>query len=240
MTLSLFFSTSLGCPIFFVHDKSLPAELAYPFDFGFVPGTEAEDGDPLDIVVLMDEPAFVGAVVPCRIVAAIEAEQVDEKTPEPVRNDRILAVACKCGQVEVLVAAESQPVRKLRVRRAQPLREHDRVVPGNADGRLAAAQADRRRPHRVPGVVPLVSQHGHSDRRRLAEQGRVRAKSATQRKSRPHSALDGTCTHIAEDGVKREIGEWIVSAAVVAPMPPASEITATPAATGYFATLRAA
>ena len=79
----------------FIHDKSLPADLAYPLDFGFVPGTEAEDGDPVDILVLMDEPAFVGAVVPCRIVAAIEAEQVDEETPEPIRNGRILAVACE-------------------------------------------------------------------------------------------------------------------------------------------------
>lgn len=79
----------------FVHDKSLPSGLAYPLDFGFIPGTNAEDGDPLDILVLMDEPAFPGAVVPSRIVGALEAEQVDEENPDPVRNDRIIAVACK-------------------------------------------------------------------------------------------------------------------------------------------------
>jgi inorganic pyrophosphatase len=89
----------------FIHDKSLPPGLAYPLDFGFVPGTSAEDGDPIDILVLMDEPAFPGAIVPARVVAALEAEQVDEDTPEPVRNDRIIAVACKSvdfGRIEDL------------------------------------------------------------------------------------------------------------------------------------------
>jgi inorganic pyrophosphatase len=79
----------------FIHDKSLPRGLAYPLDFGFIPGTRAEDGDPIDILVLMDEPAFPGAIVPARVVGALEAEQIDEESPAPVRNDRIVAVACK-------------------------------------------------------------------------------------------------------------------------------------------------
>jgi inorganic pyrophosphatase len=79
----------------FVHDKALPPDLVYPLDFGFVPGTGAPDGDPLDIVVLMDEPACVGTVVPCRLVGAIEAEQVDEESPKPIRNDRLVGVAAK-------------------------------------------------------------------------------------------------------------------------------------------------
>ena len=38
----------------------LPEGLSFPFDFGFVPSTLAEDGDPLDVMILMDEPAHVG------------------------------------------------------------------------------------------------------------------------------------------------------------------------------------
>jgi inorganic pyrophosphatase len=71
----------------------LPAGAVFPFDFGFVPSTLGEDGDPLDVLVLMDAPAFVGCIVPCRLIGAIEAEQGDEGHLE--KNDRLLAVASK-------------------------------------------------------------------------------------------------------------------------------------------------
>ncbi len=76
----------------FVLDSTLPAGATYPFDFGFVPSTKAPDGDPIDVLILMDEPAFVGAVVPARLVGAIQAEQT-ETDGETVRNDRLIAVA---------------------------------------------------------------------------------------------------------------------------------------------------
>jgi inorganic pyrophosphatase len=79
----------------FVHDGSLPAGSTYPFDFGFIPGTKGEDGDPVDVLILMDEPAFVGAVVPARLVGAIKAVQTEDDG-EVVRNDRLIAVAHKC------------------------------------------------------------------------------------------------------------------------------------------------
>jgi inorganic pyrophosphatase len=41
--------------------KVLPAGMAFPYDFGFVPSTKGGDGDPLDVLVLMDEPAFAGS-----------------------------------------------------------------------------------------------------------------------------------------------------------------------------------
>jgi len=63
----------------------------FPFDFGFVPSTRAEDGDPLDVLVLMDAPVFPGCIVPSRLIGAIEAEQTENRTTE--RNDRLLAVA---------------------------------------------------------------------------------------------------------------------------------------------------
>ena len=55
--------------------KVLPAGMAFPYDFGFVPSTLAEDGDPVDVLVLMDEPAFPGCVLSCRPVGVIEGEQ---------------------------------------------------------------------------------------------------------------------------------------------------------------------
>ena len=71
----------------------LPAGAVFPFDFGFVPSTLGGDGDPLDVLVLMDEPAFVGCLVHARLIGVIEAEQTEEE--ETTRNDRLIAVAAK-------------------------------------------------------------------------------------------------------------------------------------------------
>jgi inorganic pyrophosphatase len=76
----------------FVHDSVLPAGAVHPFDFGFVPSTHAEDGDPIDVLILADEPAFVGAVVPVRLIGAITAKQ-RERSGSVERNDRLIGVA---------------------------------------------------------------------------------------------------------------------------------------------------
>lgn len=70
--------------------KVLPAGMDFPYDFGFVPSTKADDGDPVDVLVLMDEPAFTGCVLKCRVIGIIEGEQGDKKDKE--RNDRVVAV----------------------------------------------------------------------------------------------------------------------------------------------------
>jgi inorganic pyrophosphatase len=75
----------------FVLTGVLPVGAAFPFDFGFVPSTRAEDGDPLDVLVLMDAPVFPGCIVPSRLIGVIEAEQTEEGQTK--RNDRLLAVA---------------------------------------------------------------------------------------------------------------------------------------------------
>jgi inorganic pyrophosphatase len=69
----------------------LPEGMVFPYDFGFVPCTQAQDGDPVDVLLLMDIPAFPGIVVESRIVGVIEAEQSEDD--ETTRNDRIIAVA---------------------------------------------------------------------------------------------------------------------------------------------------
>jgi len=59
-------------------------------DFGFIPSTLAEDGDPTDVLVLMDGPAFPGCLLKCRTIGVIEGEQGKKNKAE--RNDRIVAI----------------------------------------------------------------------------------------------------------------------------------------------------
>jgi len=92
--------TPKGSPVKFKYEPSkagytishvLPAGAVFPFDFGSIPGTAAEDGDPMDVLILVEWPTFAGCVVPVRLVGAIEAEQTQEG--ETVRNDRLIGVA---------------------------------------------------------------------------------------------------------------------------------------------------
>lgn len=76
----------------FVLKGVLAAGHSFPFDFGFIPHTIGGDGDPLDVLVLMDEPVFTGCLVPSRLIGVIEAEQT-ERDGKVERNDRLIAVA---------------------------------------------------------------------------------------------------------------------------------------------------
>src|SRR5437763_8042605 len=69
----------------------LPEGMMFPFDFGFIPSTLGEDGDPLDILVLMDAPAHVGCLIEVRIIGIINAEQTEKGKSEA--NDRLLGVS---------------------------------------------------------------------------------------------------------------------------------------------------
>jgi inorganic pyrophosphatase len=75
----------------FALKKVLPAGMTFPYDFGFLPQTIADDGDPIDVLLLMDEPAFSGCAVRALLIGVIEGEQLAGK--KKVRNDRIVAVA---------------------------------------------------------------------------------------------------------------------------------------------------
>jgi len=72
--------------------------LAFPFDFGFIPSTLGEDGDPLDVMILMDEPGEVGILVQARLIGVIAAEQKEKG--KTVANDRLVAVAVHSYQHE--------------------------------------------------------------------------------------------------------------------------------------------
>ena len=78
--------------------KVLPAGHVFPFHFGFIPSTWADDDGPLDVLVLMEEPAFPGCLVPARLLGAITATQT--KRGKKMRNDRLIAVADKMPSLE--------------------------------------------------------------------------------------------------------------------------------------------
>jgi inorganic pyrophosphatase len=99
----------------FLFDKTLPLGQSFPFDFGFVPSTIGDDGDPLDILVLMPEPTFVGCLVHTKLLGVIEAEQTEEGKTE--RNDRLIGVPLEAksgkpteGAIERLDAALAQRI----------------------------------------------------------------------------------------------------------------------------------
>ncbi len=70
----------------------LPEGTAFPYDFGFIPSTLGEDGDPIDLLMFLDSPAVVGCILTARLIGVIEVRQ-REQGGEWVSNDRLLGVA---------------------------------------------------------------------------------------------------------------------------------------------------
>ena len=91
--------TPLGSRIKYAYDPTmevmkmkhqLPYGYFFAFNFGFIPNTQAEDGDPIDVVIYSDEPCISGALIECRVAGALLAKQ--KENGKTVRNDRIIAV----------------------------------------------------------------------------------------------------------------------------------------------------
>ena len=87
---------------------AMPAGVTFPFEFGFIPSTLGQDGDPLDILILLDAPTFVGCLVIVRLIGVIEAKQTDENK-KYVRNDRIIGVATKSRRHESVKGLRDVP-----------------------------------------------------------------------------------------------------------------------------------
>ncbi|NER08243.1 MAG: inorganic diphosphatase [Okeania sp. SIO3C4] len=73
----------------FALDRVLYASVQYPFDYGFVPNTLADDGDPLDGMVIMDQPTFPGCVIAARPLGMLEMIDGGD------RDEKILCVPAK-------------------------------------------------------------------------------------------------------------------------------------------------
>ena len=76
----------------FTLSKTLPMGTVFPFDFGFIPQTLGQDGDPLDVLVIMDDPAYPGCLIHTRLLGVLEATQEGKKGAK-IRNDRLVAVS---------------------------------------------------------------------------------------------------------------------------------------------------
>jgi inorganic pyrophosphatase len=78
----------------FLFKMVLPEGTSFPYDFGMIPSTTGADVDPLDVLLLLDAPAFPGCLLEARLVGVIEAEQC-ERDGTLERNDRLVGVAVK-------------------------------------------------------------------------------------------------------------------------------------------------
>lgn len=70
--------------------KLLPLGMCFPYDFGFLPGTKGQDGDPLDAMVISEFNTFPGCHVQCRLIGALKAEQTEKG--KTIRNDRFFFI----------------------------------------------------------------------------------------------------------------------------------------------------
>ena len=132
----------------------LPLGAMFPFDFGFVPGTVGGDGDPLDVLLLLEGGVYPGVVVHGRLIGVIEAEQT-ERDGKRTRNDRLIAVAGKSRLHQRVASLVDLPValldeiehffasyNEIRGKRFEPLR---RVGPEGALEKVREGMARVRR-----------------------------------------------------------------------------------------------
>jgi inorganic pyrophosphatase len=94
--------------------RPLVAGLVYPYDWGFVPSTQAPDGDPLDAIVMWDGVSYPGVVLPCRAIGMLRIEQTSPTSHRRERNDRLVAIPAKAPRWEMIhsVTDFSDRVRK--------------------------------------------------------------------------------------------------------------------------------
>jgi inorganic pyrophosphatase len=90
--------------------RALPAGSAYPFDWGFVPGTQAPDGDPIDAMVMGDQVSYPGTLIEVRLIAMLEVTQRDAVRTMPHHNPRVIGVPAWLEPEPYL--AQLDPVRK--------------------------------------------------------------------------------------------------------------------------------
>ena len=75
----------------FVVSRKLPDGMVFPHDFGSIPGTRAEDGDPLDVLALGLPATFPGCLLTVRLLGVMHAYQVERG--RKIRNDRLIGAA---------------------------------------------------------------------------------------------------------------------------------------------------
>jgi len=105
------FDHSIG---YFVLSHTLPTGMVFPHDFGFIPGTMAEDGDSLDVMLIGEGATFTGCVQTAKLIGATTAIQTNGNSR--VRNDRLLAVVANRltpPKVQSITQLDAGTLRKL-------------------------------------------------------------------------------------------------------------------------------
>ncbi len=90
--------------------RALPLGVVYPFDWGFIPGTRGDDGDPIDAMALHDAASFPGVLLPCRVLGMVEVVQREGKG-KPEINNRVIATPLWHTPLKELVEARDLPAR---------------------------------------------------------------------------------------------------------------------------------
>ena len=126
----------------FVLARPLALGVAYPYDWGFVPGTRADDGDPVDALVLLDAATFPGVVVACRPLALLEVEQ-NAREGGRQRNDRIIAAPAEARRPEIALDARVRDELVAFFHAVTLLEGKDLRVLGWGDAEAAEALVDR-------------------------------------------------------------------------------------------------
>jgi inorganic pyrophosphatase len=91
--------------------RALVAGLRYPYDWGFVPGTKAPDGDPLDAMIFCDTPTYPGVIVECRALGLIRLKQNRKRASGQERNDRLIAIPVKAERYSHIQTHFDLPLR---------------------------------------------------------------------------------------------------------------------------------
>jgi len=127
----------------FVISRPLVLGVTYPFDWGFVPGTRAADGDPLDAMLLLDAPTYPGVVVCCRPLAVMRVEQNAKDGKGRQRNDRIFVEAISARRPTESLSSRVRDELEVFFVATTQLEGKDIRVLGWGDGAAADALVDR-------------------------------------------------------------------------------------------------
>jgi inorganic pyrophosphatase len=102
-TIKIKFDRGLGV---FTLSRPLPLGVSYPFDWGFVPGTEGPDGDPIDAMIAWEATGYPGLLVSCRPLGVLRVEQNAASGDARQRNDRLIVVPVESPRLQQLTSID--------------------------------------------------------------------------------------------------------------------------------------